>query len=55
MGLVLIPGPGTNPKDYQLGQEPIVLDGAIDFRGHEIQKLNEDQARWRAGGSPIWD
>jgi N-methylhydantoinase A/oxoprolinase/acetone carboxylase beta subunit len=45
VGLVLIPGPGTNPNDYHLGQKPIVLDGAIDFRGHEIQKLNEDQAK----------
>ena len=44
VALVLIPGPGTNPKDYELG-ESIVLDGAIDFRGNEIDKLKEDQIK----------
>lgn len=45
VGLVLIPGPGTNPKDYHLGQEAAILDGAIDYRGREIQKLNESQIK----------
>jgi N-methylhydantoinase A/oxoprolinase/acetone carboxylase beta subunit len=44
VALVLIPGPGTNPKDYNLG-ESIILDGAIDFRGSEIDQLREAQIR----------
>jgi len=42
VALVLIPGPGTNPKDYDLG-ETIVLDGAIDYRGREIDAIREAQ------------
>jgi len=44
VALVLIPGPGTNPKDYDLG-ESIILNGAIDFRGKEIDPLQESQIR----------
>ncbi len=44
VALVLIPGPGTNPKDYALG-ESIILDGAIDFRGKEIDRLKEPQIK----------
>jgi N-methylhydantoinase A len=44
VALVLIPGPGTNPKDYALG-ESIILDGAIDFRGKEIERLREPQIK----------
>lgn len=44
VALVLIPGPGTNPKDYRLG-DAIILDGAIDFRGREIAKLKEAQIK----------
>lgn len=45
VALVLIPGPGANPKDYHLGQDVFILDGAIDYRGREIQKLNESQVK----------
>jgi N-methylhydantoinase A len=45
VALVLIPGPGTNPKDYHLGQDVFILDGAVDYRGREIQKLNESQVK----------
>lgn len=44
VALVLIPGPGTNPKDYPLG-EAYILDGAIDYRGREIDKLKEPQIK----------
>jgi len=44
VALVLIPGPGTNPKDYNLGQS-IILDGAVDFRGKEIDPLRESQIK----------
>jgi len=44
VALLLIPGPGTNPKDYSLG-ESIILDGAIDFRGKEIDPLKESQIK----------
>ena len=44
VALVLIPGPGTNPKDYNLG-ESYILDGAIDYRGREIDKLKESQIK----------
>ncbi len=44
VALVLIPGPGTNPRDYNLG-EAIILDGAMDFRGKEIDRLNEPQIK----------
>ena len=44
VALVLIPGPGTNPRDYNLG-ESIILDGAIDFRGSEIDPLREAQIK----------
>jgi N-methylhydantoinase A/oxoprolinase/acetone carboxylase beta subunit len=44
VALVLIPGPGTNPKDYNLG-DAYILDGAIDFRGKEIGKIQESQIK----------
>ena len=49
VALVLIPGPGTNPKDYALG-ESIILGGAIDFRGKEIDPLKVTQIKEAASG-----
>ncbi len=45
VALLLIPGPGANPKDYNLGQNTWILDGAIDYRGREIAKLNPSQIK----------
>jgi N-methylhydantoinase A len=45
VALMLIPGPGTNPSDYNLGPDVTILDGAIDYRGREIQKLNDFQIK----------
>lgn len=50
VALMLIPGPGANPKDYNLGPDVTILDGAIDYRGREIQKLNESQIKEAASG-----
>lgn len=42
VALVLIPGPGLNPVSYSFGiPATFVLSGAIDYRGREIEPLNE--------------
>lgn len=50
VALLLIPGPGANPKDYSLGENIWVLDGAIDFRGREINRLKDSQIKEVATG-----
>lgn len=45
VALLLIPGPGANPKEYSLGENVWVLDGAIDFRGREIDRLKDSQIK----------
>ncbi|MEM0498208.1 MAG: hydantoinase/oxoprolinase family protein [Methanothrix sp.] len=45
VGLVLIPGPGVNPRDYRFRTEPVILEGAIDYRGREIAPLRDDQIK----------
>ncbi|MGA9100336.1 MAG: hydantoinase/oxoprolinase family protein [Methanotrichaceae archaeon] len=45
VALLLIPGPGANPKDYNLGRNVWILEGAIDYRGREIDKLNPSQIK----------
>lgn len=54
VGLILLPGPGTNPSDYEL-PPAYVVQGAIDYRGREIAPLDEEGVRaagaaLRAGG-----
>jgi len=44
VGLVLLPGPGANPSDYELPPAHLV-QGAIDFRGREIASLDETELR----------
>lgn len=42
--IILIPGPGLNPKNYDFGVSNVyILSGAIDYRGREIEplKINE--------------
>lgn len=44
VALVLIPGPGLNPDSYSFNdRRPIILSGAIDYRGREIAPLNEGE------------
>ncbi len=45
VALVLEPGPGMNPDDYTLGDEIHIIRGAIDYRGREIQPLDEKQMK----------
>ena len=45
VGLVLIPGPGVNPMDYRFKTEPVILEGAVDYRGREISPLRDDQIK----------
>ncbi|MGE5423576.1 MAG: hydantoinase/oxoprolinase family protein [Ignavibacteriales bacterium] len=41
--LIIIPGPGLNPRDLDLADNSYVLTGAIDFRGREIEKTESDE------------
>lgn len=45
VGLVLIPGPGVDPRDYRFKTEPVILEGAVDYRGREIAPLKDDQIK----------
>lgn len=53
VAMVLMPGPGLNPKDYPFAGEALFIRGAIDFRGKEIQPL--DQAEILATAKRIRD
>jgi N-methylhydantoinase A/oxoprolinase/acetone carboxylase beta subunit len=44
VGLVLIPGPGADPDDYELPPFHVV-GGAIDYRGREIAPLDTAELR----------
>lgn len=41
--LLLIPGPGLPYEAFNLFEHTFFLDGCIDFRGRELQKVNEEQ------------
>ncbi|AKB29298.1 N-methylhydantoinase (ATP-hydrolyzing) [Methanosarcina siciliae T4/M] len=44
VALLLIPGPGVNPESY-IFPDSFYLKGAMDYRGREIQHLDEDEVR----------
>ncbi|MDD3246041.1 MAG: hydantoinase/oxoprolinase family protein [Methanosarcina sp.] len=44
VALLLIPGPGVNPESYVF-PDSFYLKGAMDFRGREIQLLDEAEVR----------
>ena len=44
VALLLIPGPGVNPSSYVF-PDSFYLKGAMDFRGREIQPLDEAEVR----------
>lgn len=44
--LVIIPGPGMNPKMYNYKvPDTFLLSGAIDFRGREIEHLDQEEIK----------
>lgn len=40
VGLLLIPGPGLNPDKLNFIGDVVIIDGAVDYRGRVIEKLN---------------
>jgi N-methylhydantoinase A len=42
LALIIELGPGMNPEGYTLGDE-VIIRGAIDYRGRELQALDESQ------------
>ncbi len=53
VALIIEPGPGMNPDGYSLGGEVQIVRGAIDYRGREIEALDEDQFEKAAAKMPI--
>ncbi len=43
VALVLVPGPGLHPDEYDYDTVPWIIPGAIDYRGREIIPLNEEK------------
>ncbi|MHB8171108.1 MAG: hydantoinase/oxoprolinase family protein [Thermincolia bacterium] len=43
VALILMPGPGYNPKAWQLAPETRIIKGAVDFRGKIIQEIQQDE------------
>ncbi|SJZ97272.1 hydantoinase/oxoprolinase family protein [Selenihalanaerobacter shriftii] len=44
-GLLLIPGPGINPKLHNYAQHVEVVTGSIDHRGSEVQDINKKEVQ----------
>ncbi|HII00163.1 TPA: hydantoinase/oxoprolinase family protein [Methanosarcinaceae archaeon] len=44
VALLLVPGPGMNPAGYNF-PDSFILKGAVDYRGREIQPLDEKEVR----------
>ncbi len=44
VALLLVPGPGMNPAGYNF-PDSFILKGAVDYRGREIQVLDEKEVR----------
>ncbi len=45
MGLILIPGPGLNPKYLLYGDLNAIISGYVDHRGNEVQSISESEVR----------
>jgi N-methylhydantoinase A/oxoprolinase/acetone carboxylase beta subunit len=45
VALVLIPGPGLPFDRYRINPATYIVSGAVDYRGREIEPLNEDEVR----------
>lgn len=45
VALLLVPGPGRDPRSYPLANPSWVIRGAIDFRGREIAPLDRREAK----------
>lgn len=45
VGLILIPGPGINPKYLKYGEENSILTGSIDHRGKVVKDIDEEEVK----------
>ena len=59
VGMLVIPGPGISAHEFMLCRDYHVLDGAIDHRGSETDRLDERQIKaaidsCRAGGVRVF-
>ncbi|SNS17110.1 N-methylhydantoinase A/oxoprolinase/acetone carboxylase, beta subunit [Humidesulfovibrio mexicanus] len=45
VGMLVVAGTGINPGEFMLCRDYHALGGAIDHRGSEVERLDEDQAR----------
>ncbi|PKM90002.1 MAG: hydantoinase [Firmicutes bacterium HGW-Firmicutes-12] len=45
VGLILLPGPGVNPRTLRIKGKSIIIRGAIDYRGRIIETLDEQEVK----------
>ncbi|WP_066635580.1 hydantoinase/oxoprolinase family protein [Desulfolucanica intricata] len=45
VAVMIIPGPGISHEKYNFKTETVIVDGAVDYRGREIIKLNEQEIK----------